>query len=847
MSYRSNILIFCIIVVLLTVITYITLDTKITSIHERYYSYRESLIKFLSKDLNNLIKRQSDLSSKLNNLLLEENVAYAIIQLSSGEVLAKAESNYISLGVLTSIETEALKTSNFKFVSFTDPSQSIALCEGIMPFISETGKKYILRVGFFKDKEIDEVNNIKFQYFIVFLLLLFVVIFVWFSNFFTWVGYQKILLATVFIVFGLLLLVHIYYLNQWYINLWRKNFIQHGFSVAKIIAIPAKRFLFTGDESDLREMNTCFDDDERFSYMAVIKDEQYLYHSDPELKGKSFVPNEKYSRSLNTSKPVFFTENNDEYELYIPIMHEQKRLGTLCIGFKSFRKSDIYSFTNHRLIFILFAAFGCIVFAVIYVFKMLKNDMNLLLHGLEKVTSGDLQYQVLINRDDEIGQISQAFNLMVINLRERDIVNKSLHNYVTKALLDKTLKVISQTERKGERISTASVLIHFSSFNEIVQNISPEKLFLEFKQLFFDLKKLVQNKHNNCIIPLPIGILIVFAQNTKHETIVQALQFIQLAKHIVQKYHDSMLNPKISVHVTDLIYGELEDPNYSKIFLGEPYSDFEAFASVQDTTEVIFSSSAYNLLKDIAIFDEIEIFSSSQKRVKGYIFRSYKNLQHLIEAFYNNNVWVKILVIRLMKLLNEKVPLQQLIEWYHNSDAEVRFHIIDLIDQLSYQNAIDFVISVVQNERDPKVLARSVSLLGKIGNETHINILTEKLNTCTDRRVKANIIEALESIGGRRVYEFLNLMIDEQDNRVKANILIALGKYGDLRVFDLLSKMIKDPDSNMRASAAYALGKLGMIQGIEPLMSALSDKDPIVRKQVIAALSALKADLELGY
>ena len=57
--------------------------------------------------------------------------------------------------------------------------------------------------------------------------------------------------------------------------------------------------------------------------------------------------------------------------------------------------------------------------------------------------------------------------------------------------------------------------------------------------------------------------------------------------------------------------------------------------------------------------------------------------------------------------------------------------------------------------------------------------------------------------------------------------------------------MIKDPENTMRASAAYALGRLGMAQGVEPLVSALADKDPMVRRQVVASLTALKADLDI--
>jgi len=235
---------------------------------------------------------------------------------------------------------------------------------------------------------------------------------------------------------------------------------------------------------------------------------------------------------------------------------------------------------------------------------------------------------------------------------------------------------------------------------------------------------------------------------------------------------------------------------------------------------------------------------NEQGRIRAYVFHGFRNSEALIKAFPEASTWTKTMILKILKGQGSPDQAEYLKQWYSDPEPSIRYYIMDVLERLRPSGILDFIVKAMSEESDPKVLSKTIAVLGKVGNESHIPILTEKLRT-NDRRVKANAVEALEAIGGKKVYEFLNLLVDEQDNRVKANILIALGKYGDLKVFELLSRMMKDSDKNMRASAAYALGKLGMAQGVEPLIAALSDKDIGVRRQVVASLTSLKADLEI--
>jgi hypothetical protein len=355
----------------------------------------------------------------------------------------------------------------------------------------------------------------------------------------------------------------------------------------------------------------------------------------------------------------------------------------------------------------------------------------------------------------------------------------------------------------------------------------------------------ISNPGSNVSVQLfPSGILLLFTFSNKHDSLLKALNVARIAARDIGRRPDMPFAPKLTMHAIEMIRGKINDSAQNSTFIGDGFADFRSLSKVQDTDEIIASREVHVLLKDVINFEELEVLSGEQGKFNAFVLRNFKDQEELKENFEKATSWTKIMILRVLKSSGDFPNPEILFDWFKSDDPEVRFHVLDALEKLKPEKLCDFVTEEIKSENVPKVLSRAIRLLGQIGNEEHVSLLTEKLRS-TDRRVKANTVEALESIGGKRVYEYLNLLVDEQDNRVKANILIALGKYGDLKVFDLLSHMIKDSESHMRASAAFALGKLGMAQGVEPLINALNDKDPMVRRQVVASLTTLKADLDL--
>jgi hypothetical protein len=816
-------------------------------VQTRFANRRVVLVKLLGREVVDLMQRRQDLTPRLANLLAEEAVAYAVVQLPTGEILAKAESVPISVGTLQEAEAAALKSSHLQLRLFVDPSGTVPLVEAALPLLAEVGRKVVLRVGFHRTGEEERLRQVRFRNLLLFSVLMLGFVFSLMVRRRQTPGLPASLMAGGALLLLLLFLSSRLVVQDWYDRHWRQEFVKQGLSMGKIMAPSALRFLQTGEDKAIRDLQSQLEQEDMFSFLAIIKDqdEQFVFHSDPSRRGETFVPDPHYVQSLNSEHPVLFQiGEEDVYELLMPLLEGNNRLGTLRLGFRNASGYEPLSILRNRLILLFIGALVLMLTLVYQLGRRFSKETGWFIKAMEQVTAGDLRQQVFIDRHDEFGQMAHAFNFMLMSLKERDLLGHGLQQYVSKSIVDKTLKVLTAHESPGEKSFAAIITIYLAGLQEVLGRLTGPQALASVREVFLIVSRITPPDDRTFLQFDLGGLRIVFCRNQRHDVLMRATQAAQSLSDALLKRADLPFSPRISIQSLELLQGAVDEDGQVMAMLGESPVDVRAFAQVQDAEEIVVAENTAFLLRDVATFDELEICAGDQGRHKGLIFRGFRPPEELAEAFPSASSWARVLILKLLKGYGgpEQAPL--LMAWFADADDKVRYHILDALERLRPAGISEFVVKVLQEEKDARVLSRAIGVMGKIGNDGHIPLLAEQLRS-PDRRVKANAIEALEAIGGKKVYEFLNLLVDEQDNRVKANILIAMGKYGDLRVFELLSRMIKDPDKNMRASAAFALGRLGMAQGVEPLISALGDKDLGVRRQVVASLTSLKADLEI--
>ncbi|NMC67441.1 MAG: response regulator [Spirochaetales bacterium] len=155
---------------------------------------------------------------------------------------------------------------------------------------------------------------------------------------------------------------------------------------------------------------------ERYDYYGVEKNCQkflseevvsYVYIYDD----SGFLINQSY-REKFSGLSVFIDEVN------IPIISDNKqKIGEAKIGYNF----STFFYSQLKIKIALFLTIVVLLFSISFtiifiISKNLSNPLEQLLFSINKITSGDYSYRLEVNSNDEIGDISSAFNSMTVKL-----------------------------------------------------------------------------------------------------------------------------------------------------------------------------------------------------------------------------------------------------------------------------------------------------------------------------------------------------------------------------------------------------------------------------------------------
>lgn len=180
--------------------------------------------------------------------------------------------------------------------------------------------------------------------------------------------------------------------------------------------------------------------------------------------------------------------------------------------------------------------------------------------------------------------------------------------------------------------------------------------------------------------------------------------------------------------------------------------------------------------------------------------------------------------------------------------AERRLNAVQILGLLKKNPRIKDILINLVKDRDVKVRATAVLLLGKTIGPHDFEIILALLND-NDNRVRANTIEALEAVGNKRLVPILLRFRKDGNNRIRGNILKALYSLGYLEIEPDLFEMLNTSNDLMIASALWVIAQVKLSNSrIEDAIAKhlLSDSEMVVRnaRNSLAVLSTPRA---LGY
>ena len=224
--------------------------------------------------------------------------------------------------------------------------------------------------------------------------------------------------------------------------------------------------------------------------------------------------------------------------------------------------------------------------------------------------------------------------------------------------------------------------------------------------------------------------------------------------------------------------------------------------------------------------------------------------ENLIAHFHELDPAVREKLVTLLQSLDPSVVNEISNDLYSESD-ERRLRAVQILGLLKKNPQLREILAKLIHNRDVKIRATAVNLLGKaIGPNDH-NLILSLLND-KDIRVRANTIEALESLNNKRIVPILLRFRKDTNNRIRGNVVKALFNLGFSEIESDLIEMLNSSNHLMQASAIWVLSKIKLFsKNLEDSIAycLLSDQEVVsvnARKTLLSRKSP-RADGYLHY
>ncbi|MEN6320801.1 MAG: ATP-binding protein [Syntrophaceae bacterium] len=282
------------------------------------------------------------------------------------------------------------------------------------------------------------------------------------------------------ILYGIMMIVFIVAIFAFYLismeeTIFHNELKNRAASLVRNLSYNCEYPVLLEDISAIQQLATGVMNDKDVSFIEIRNVAgTILFRAEKEtIQNKSFS---KKDTSQEANNQVVFSQHDEFLFGSLPIVKtvqgilsdvsesveapEQKTVGEVTVGFSLKRTKELtYSTIRNTLLITVIIAFISIIFFISVANRFIR-PLQMLVKGTREVTSGHFSHRVYVNRKDELGDLSVAFNTMTENLENNkkalDDYHQKLESYqhgLEEKIRERTLELIEREEalRESER------------------------------------------------------------------------------------------------------------------------------------------------------------------------------------------------------------------------------------------------------------------------------------------------------------------------------------------------------------------------------------------------------------
>lgn len=131
--------------------------------------------------------------------------------------------------------------------------------------------------------------------------------------------------------------------------------------------------------------------------------------------------------------------------------------------------------------------------------RAMKGPLKTLVAGAVRVSEGDLQTPINLNRKDEFGVLAGSFNQMVRDLRDREMVRELFGMYMSKKLAHVLLQRGEAPNLGGEERFATILFCDLKNYTKISERMSPQQLVETLNTFFGGMNEII-DQFGGCVI-----------------------------------------------------------------------------------------------------------------------------------------------------------------------------------------------------------------------------------------------------------------------------------------------------------------------------------------------------------
>ena len=306
------------------------------------------------------------------------------------------------------------------------------------------------------------------------------------------------------------------------------------------------------------------------------------------------------------------------YEVAVPVMlGGQKKIGEVHVGI------DLTSLqiASRRIQMVVggITVIGVIV-GILSAFglgTLLIRPLKALVRGVAEIARGNFEYRIRKSTNDEIGDLTSAFNIMAKDLKDKVLIEDAFKRYVSHQVADEILKDpdVFAKSLKGTKKRITAFFGDIRGFTPLSEHLPPEEVvaFLNFyltemTTIIFANEGTIDKFMGDCIMA-------VFGAPVEHsDDVYRAVKSgVEIQKRIEEMNKQRITEGKQDIHVgIGINYGEAVVGNIGSTqrleytVIGDSVNTAARLQTVAKGGEIVVSDSVYREVKDHFDFIHME-------------------------------------------------------------------------------------------------------------------------------------------------------------------------------------------------------------------------------------------------